>query len=193
MPFISNFPSWISIRHYWPNVRSWYMPYVMYSESFVKCWVKRMGRLRTFFNNSSVHVTGNFTRVDSNMVWLSSLSFLQGQKRLYLKPQNIFSVDCLHIFLCFSPFFFVFYKTGYYVFQTGLKLKVLGLPILCPALLSYSGFPDISFRLCFMSSGHQIQDHTCWAVILPTDLYLYHLITKDFYHIYEKKDGNVSY
>jgi hypothetical protein len=110
MPFISNFPSWISIRHYWPNVRSWYMPYVMYSESFVKCWVKRMGRLRTFFNNSSVHVTGNFTRVDSNMVWLSSLSFLQGQKRLYLKPQNIFSVDCLHIFFAFLPSFLSFIK-----------------------------------------------------------------------------------
>lgn len=112
MPFISNFPSWIYIRHYWPTVRSWYMPSVIYSESFVKCWFKRMGRLRPFLSNSSVHVTGNFTGVDSNTGWLSPLSFWKGsQKRIYLKPQNIFSVDCLQFIVLYLSLLFLSFMT----------------------------------------------------------------------------------
>lgn len=117
MPFISDFPSWIYIRHYWPNVRSWYMPHVMYSESFVKCWFKRMGRLRPFLNNSTVLVTGNSTGLDSNVIWLSPLSFWKGsQKRIYLQSQNIFSVNHLQFIVLYFSFFFLSFMTQYFTF-----------------------------------------------------------------------------
>lgn len=85
-----------------------------------------MGRLLPFLNNSSVHVTDNFTGLDSNTTRLSPLSFWKGsQKKIHLKPQNAFSVDCVQfiIFLHFSPLLFAFYDTRSRIFQASLKCK----------------------------------------------------------------------
>lgn len=105
MPFISDFLSWIYIRHYWPNVRSWYMPYVIYSESFAKCWFKKTRILLPFLNNSSVRVTDNFTGRDSNTTWLSPLSSGKAARRKYIKASKhiLCRLFPVYSFSSFSP------------------------------------------------------------------------------------------